>query len=423
MKRLLATALIAVAALNFTACSGGSKDGDGAKISVQVEESWLPYYEKVKETVLKNNEGAEIEFKVVGAFDHLDTIDKTDNTNKDVADLFALPADRLYGLAANEVLAPMDAEKMAEEVGGFEDFKAGLGGNLQVDGEYLAFPYNIETLVAYVNKDNATTAGVDFSNGVEFTKLGFEQGIATVHDAWFGVGFANSAGFEFLAKDGDKLSTDATKSWAELNDDQKALFTSLYNYWNQYKGTDLWDKEAAGAYSSDKFKTGNGGVIKIDGPWAVGDLTKELGADSLEVLPLNKVTFNGKPLQHWQGGWGLGINSRIEGDEAKVALAKDFIKELVNPNNAVDLFKATGKILENVKPEAYATIDEMNKKVIDATYEAYNASVARPLFTEYGKVWDSWQNALLSWSTTNPTNAEEAYNQVKASFEAMMANY
>ena len=312
---------------------------------------------------------------------------------------------------------------MAEEIGGFADFKGGLGGNLQVDGEYLAFPYNIETLVGYVNVENAKTAGLDLTNGVEFTDLAFEQGITTVHDAWFGVGFANSAGFEFLAKDGENLVSDGTKAWADLNADQKALFESLYTYWSEYKGTDLWDKEAAFAYGSDKFKTGSTGVLNIDGPWSAAGLTEQLGEEGLAVLPLNKITFNGKPLQHWKGGWGLGINSRVEEDEAKMALATDFIKEMVNPANAIELFKHTGKILENVTPDAYNDIDAMNKKVIDATYEGYEASVNRPLFTEYGSVWATWQNALLSWSTSNPANAEEAYNQVKASFDAMMANY
>ena len=103
-----------------------------------------------------------------------------------------------------------------------------------------------------------------------------------------------------------------------------------------------------------------------------------------------------------------------------MALAEDFIKEIVNPEYAKDLFSATGKILENVEPSAYDGIGGMNEKVIKATYTSYEASINRPLFLEYGKVWDSWQNALLSWSAQKPANAEEAYKQVKASFDAMM---
>ena len=93
------------------------------------------------------------------------------------------------------------------------------------------------------------------------------------------------------------------------------------------------------------------------------------------------------------------------------------------PNNAKELFEATGKVLENATLENYAGIDELQLKVIEATYEGYEVSINRPLFSEYGQVWDTWQNALLSWSAKNPANAEEAYNEVKASFKGMMANF
>jgi arabinogalactan oligomer/maltooligosaccharide transport system substrate-binding protein len=41
----------------------------------------------------------------VGSFDHIDTLDQTDATNPDVADVFALPADRLTNLAGKDLLA------------------------------------------------------------------------------------------------------------------------------------------------------------------------------------------------------------------------------------------------------------------------------------------------------------------------------
>ena len=132
-----------------------------ATITVQVEKEWVPYYNQVKERVLKEYPKATINFNEVGSFEHLDALDKTDATNPDIADVFALPADRLYGLANNNVLAPIDAKAMAEKVGGFKDFDGGLGGNFKVGDDYLAFPYNIETLIAYVNKENAAAANID----------------------------------------------------------------------------------------------------------------------------------------------------------------------------------------------------------------------------------------------------------------------
>lgn len=427
MKKLLVTLLIAATSLNLVACGGGkSAKSEEVTISVQVEKGWVPYYEKVRETVKKDYPKATINFIETGSFDHLDVIDATDPTNKDVADVFALPADRLYGLEKNNVLAPIDAEKMAKEVGGFKDFKAGLGGNLQVGGEYLAFPYNIETLLGFVNKENAAKAGIDTTKPVEFTELKGDQILTLVHDAWFGVAFANSANFELLTKDSDgKLASDATTAYADLKPEEKKLFDGLFNYWKFHntQKTNLWDKDAAGGYIDEQFKTGGTDAIKIDGPWATPAAKELVGsAENLEVIPLTNITFNGSPLTHWKGGWGLGINARIAEDKAKMEVAEAFIKELVNPANAKDLFKYTGKVLENVEPSAYEGIDALDKKVIDATYAGYEKAVSRPLFSEYGQVWATWQNSLLSWSAKNPQTPEAAYAEVKAAFDAMMAS-
>lgn len=84
---------------------------------------------------------------------------------------------------------------------------------------------------------------------------------------------------------------------------------------------------------------------------SLGEFTNE--GNDLDVISTEMITVNGKPLKHWKSGWGLVINSRIEVDEDKMALANALIAELINPEFAEDLFKATGKILENVPVEDY----------------------------------------------------------------------
>ena len=382
MKKLLVTLLVAATSINFVAC-GSSDKGNGNKgdekgstssssdekvtLKVQAEKEWMPYYEKVKETIIEKYPNATIELIETGSFDHLDVLDQTDATNSDVADVFALPADRLYGLSKNQVLAAMPADEMAKEVGGFADFDNGLGGNFQVDGEYLAFPYNIETLIGYVNVENAKAANIDTTQNIEFTDLGYNQILTTVHDAWYGVAFTNSANFELLSKD---LKSDATKEWADLTEEQQKLFEGLYNYWKGHKenNTSLWDKDAAGGYIDEQFKTGGTDVIKIDGPWATNSVKELVGsADNMQIIPLSQITFNGQPLKHWKGGWGLGINARCEDNEAQMEVAEAFIKEIVNPANAKELFDATGKVLENATIDDYKDVDELQLKVIEAT--------------------------------------------------------
>lgn len=438
MKKTKLIALLLALVLVFVACSpkggnettdeGGQTEAIKAEISVQAEEGWKEYYEAAIARVLERNPESKIEIKESGAFDHLGIIDNTDATNQDVADVFAVPADRFVSLADNQVLAALPAAEMAEALGGFGNIDEGLAGNFKVEGDYLAFPMNIESLVTFVNTKNAEKAGIDVTKPIELTEV---KDPATVllplFDAWFGVAPNNAGGIELLAKDGDNFISTYTSPYADLNADQKAVFDAIYNYWklhNESK-TPLFDADAGWGYIDKQFATGGNGVIRLEGPWATSQnetIKNGLADGSVTVHPISQITVAGKPLAHWQGGWALVANSRIEEDADKMALAVELIKEIVNPEHAVDFYKATGKILENVPAETYNDSDlaDIDKAVITNVLESYKVSPARPIFKEYGQVWDTWKNAVLSWNTVNPANAEAAYNELNASFNSMM---
>lgn len=435
-KALMALSLAAV----LTACGGKGADKAGeneasepgevsGKITVQVEEEWQDHYEKAAERVKEKYPNAEIEFKTLGAFDHLDIIDQTDANNEDVADLFALPADRLVGLVGNDILGAVDSKKLSEEIGGWDDFDKGIGGNFNIDGEYFAFPYNIETLITYVNTKNAEANGIDATKPIELDEIKEPSTVLLpIFDAWYGVAATNSSNIELLGMNEDgSLFSDLTKEWKDLEPEKQATIKSLYEYWKKHneKGTSLFDPDAGWGYIDDEFKSGKGGVARLGGAWDAASISEQAGEGNLEIYPIDHLTVAGKPLTHWQGGWGLGINARIEEDANKKAIAEEMIKEIVNPEFAVDLYKSTGKVLENVKNETYQSSDlpESDKKIIDATIKSYEIAPARPLFKEWGDVWDTYKNAILSWNSVKPANEEEAYKELKASFDSMMANF
>ncbi|HAS72732.1 MAG TPA: sugar ABC transporter substrate-binding protein [Clostridiales bacterium UBA8960] len=447
MKKLVSLLLIMVMMFSLVACgakeevvetttaaattAGSTEEAKTleASITVQAETSWLEYYQAAVARVIAKHPNAKIDIIEVGSFDHLDTIDKTDITNSDVADVFALPADRIYGLAQNEVLATIDAMAMAANVGGFADYDAGLGGNFKVDGDYLAFPMNIETLINFVNTANAAASNVDLSGSIEFTTLNPESMLVPVFNAWFGVALANAGNIEMLGKNEDgSLFSDLTVDWADLPAEKQAVFTSLFNYWKAHDTakTSLWDSSAAWGYMDTAFTTGGQTSIRLEGPWSSGSLSNLAGAGAdLEILPINQVTLNGAPLAHWKGGWGLGINARIEGEEDQMLLAQALIEEIMNTDFAVDFYKGLGKIMENVDPSVYANSDmpEIDKKIVAAVIESYQDAPARPLFTEWGQVWGTWETGLLSWAAVKPATVEAAYAEVQASFKAMMLNF
>lgn len=438
MKKTKLIALLLALVLVFVACSpkggnettdeGGQKEAIKAEISVQAEAGWKEYYEAAIARVLERNPESKIEIKESGAFDHIKIIDNTDATNQDVADVFAIPADRFVSFADNQILAGLPAAEMAEALGGFGNIDEGLTGNFKVGDEYLAFPMNIETLVTFVNVKNAEANGIDATKPIELTEV---KDPATVllplFDAWFGVAPNNAAGIELLAKDGDKFMSTYAGAYKDLNADQKAVFDAIYNYWKLHNDakTELFDNDAGWGYIEKEFADGGKGVIRLEGPWATSQnetIKNGLTNGTVEVHPINQITIAGKPLKHWQGSWALVANSRIEEDADKMALAVELIKEIVNPEFAVDFYKATGKILENVDAAKYESSDlsDLDKAVIKNVLESYKVSPARPIFKEYGQVWDTWKNAVLSWNTVNPANAEAAYNELNASFNSMM---
>ena len=175
-----------------------------------------------------------------------------------------------------------------------------------------------------------------------------------------------------------------------------------------------------------EFTTGGVNSIRLEGPWSTAGLSEKAsnGAD-LAILPINQVTVSGMPLAHWKGGWGLGINARLEGDDQAMQLAQALIEEIVNTEYAIDFFKATGKILENVDNSVYQASDlsDTDKVVISAVLESYKDAPARPLFTEWGQVWSTWETSVLSWASVKPASVEEAYGLIKAAFDAMMLNF
>ncbi len=405
------------------------EEGLTEAISVQVESSWRSYYEDAVARVNEAHPNATINLIEVASFDHLDVLDQTDVTNEDVADVFAIPADRIYGLAQNEALSAIGAQAMAANVGGFADYDAGLGGNFNIDGEYLAFPMNIETLVSFINTANAEAVGIDTSQTIEISDLDYENVLIPVFDAWFGVSVANAGDIELLGMDGSgNFFSDMTRDFADLEAEKQEVIEGLFNYWRAHKdaGTPLFDEDAAWGYMDGQFETGGNTAVRIEGPWSTGSLSDLAGnGEDLAILPIGQISLNGHELSHWKGGWGLAVNARVEGNDEQMLLAQAMIEEIVNPDYAVEFFQATGKILENVSADDYINSDlpDVDKEVIQAVLESYEDAPARPLFTEWGQVWDTWKNAILSWNAVNPTSVEAAYQELQASFNAMMANY
>ena len=67
-------------------------------------------------------------------------------------------------------------------------------------------------------------------------------------------------------------------------------------------------------------------------------------------------------------------------------------------------------------------LSPLDKKVLASILESYDVAVSRPLFEEWGQVWDTWKNSIISWEAKKPKTAQDAYKEVQASFKALLTN-
>ncbi|WP_066901577.1 sugar ABC transporter substrate-binding protein [Streptobacillus notomytis] len=427
-KKLATSAILMFSLVLSCGSKGEVKAGNGEALTghivVQAEDSWVPYYEAAIARVKEKNPEATIDLKVISSFDHIKIIEETNAENEDVADVFAIPLDRIESLHGKDLLASFDAKTLGNKIGGFGDFDNGLGGQLKFNGSYFGFPFNIETLLLGINTKNSAVNGVDLSN-LDFAELGPEVAMIPVFNAWWGVSITNGFGVELLGKNGDKFFSDLTKDWAELTPEVQSMFAGLHKYWkaSNDKKLPIFDISAVYGFMDDNFKTGKKGSVRISGPWELAAWSGLVGED-LEVSRLSQAKFAGKELKHWKGGWSLVINARNEENMDKLALAEAVIAEVMNPTFAADFYKITGKIMPNVSKEDYAKLDlsELDKKVIVSVIEGYEGAVSRPLFKEWSQVWTTWENALLSWEAKKPATPEDAYKEIQASFKALLTN-
>lgn len=396
-----------------------------AEITVQVEKEWLPYYEAAIKRVNEKYPDAKINIKEAESFKHLELIDATGADNEEVTDVFAYPLDRFDGLESKDVLAVINAKKIADNIKAPEILNEGISKQLQKDNEFLGFPFNIETLIAAINTKNAEKQGIILGEKIELTELGDLQFLVPMFNAWWGVAITNAFDVELLEKDGDNFRSTLVKDFSELTPEQQKMFEGMYAYWqmSNKNRSELFDISSVYGYVDKEFSNDMPGVVRIVGPWEVPGITSLIG-DNLEVRDLSSLTFAGKELRHWQGGWALGVNARCEENPAKLALAEELISELLNTKYAADLYKYAGKIMPQATADDYnnSDLNDVDKKVIAAVINSYKSSVSRPIFKEWGGVWDTWQNALVSWNSQKPKSVEEAYKLVQESFKALMTN-
>lgn len=405
----------------------GKKDNNKDEkitITVQVEKEWREYYEKAADRVKDRYPNANIEFIEKSTVEHIELLDNINPEDEKVADLFTLPLERLYDMEKKYVLGQLDAKSIAENLNISDHYDKGLGAQFKVDDRYMAFPMNIKTLLNFVNTKNAQANDIDTVKDIEFTELSNEDILIPLFDIWYGISFMNATNIELLTKvEPYEFYSDMTRYFSELSVDEEETFRAIFNYWyySQKEDSKLFSKDEYMDFMDTSFKTGGNTSLRPGSIKSKKHLSK-LAEGEINILPIEKLVVMGNPLLQWKDGDGLAINTRIKDDNDKKEITKAMIEEIVNRDYALEFFKETGKILENMDLETYINSDlnERDKKLIKVSYKSYEDAEKRPASKEWEKVSATWEKAILSWNTLNPQTVEEAYEILQYEFKDMI---
>lgn len=433
IKKIVILALTLTISMSFlTSCSddkGNDIKNQGVSqfssqnydITIQMEEAWRPYYEVIVGEVTSKYPDKTVNFVDTPSLTNLDLIYATSIDNKDIPDIFAVPYNKINGLIEDKCLSPIDVEAIAQISGSNKVFD----DNLKSAGTYYGVPYFMETAAVFINVKNAADKNVSIIDAVEFNDFNVNSILSTMHDLNNGINFLNSVYLTPLKKDENGVySSDLTKNFAELSTEQVKLLNVMFNYWNTNKeaNPDIWDSEASFNYMNEHFSTGGKSFLRLDTTNNLTDIIKVTNnGEDLMVLPTNAFTVYGNSLKSIKNGYSLVVNRNTQSDQENMQIVNEIIAELTNPNNALNFFNDSKKILSSAEYYIFeqSMLEDHLKSIINASITSYDSSISYPL-EEFELAIDTWKNALILWQTANPVDTEAAYEIIQGGFNSLI---
>lgn len=360
MKKLVSLVLLAV--LVLAGCSSNNETAEATglsgKITVAVEESYVPFYEAAAKEYTEET-GVEVEVVASGMFD---VVDALATSKENSADVFMMPNDRIGDLASQKLISPLDVDlskytETAQTAAKYEE-------------QNYFVPLSIETTLLIYNKDQLDKAPATLK------ELGADKFAAKFTDFYFYAGLLYDQGGYIFGSD----NTDATDIGVASEGAVKAgeIIKSLYE-----SGEDHWElmKDDTVAYDimMESFAKGDVSAI-INGPWAFADI--EAAGVNFGFAPIPSWDGNGT-YQSLTGVKGLGVNMYSKNIEA----AKAFVASV----NDVDSQKSWNELTQEVSPHTEVVYEEGSKGA--AVIAATNNGVAMPTLPEFGKVWTPMADA------------------------------
>jgi maltose-binding protein MalE len=240
------------------------------------------------------------------------------------------------------------------------------------DGKLYGLPVNMKNVALYYNKDIVKTLPKDTE---ELLTMASSLATGSVQYGFaLNTGFYNAVGYNFAY--GGKLFTDPKTV------DLTQQGTIDWLTWLK-KARDTKGVLAKGDADIDNlFKTGAAGMV-INGPWALGDYQKALGADKVGVAVAPSTPGGGK-FAPFVGTENYFLNANSENTEAAVA----FLAYISSPGVQQQFVQKAGHISTNT------SVDLGGNEALQAFVDQAAQGSPFPNFPAMGKVWDPAGNMI-----------------------------
>jgi multiple sugar transport system substrate-binding protein len=395
-------AMVAIAPLVLTACSGGSAAGAGGDAKTL---TILDYYNNepdkgLVQTALDNcasELGVKIKRETVPGKDLIQKVLQR-SSSKTLPDVLMLDNPDVQQIAATGGLAPLSDYKVDTS-----GFAKGILEAATYKGEVYGLAPTVNTLGLFYNKDLLAAAGV--KPPTTWDELKSDAAALTTGDQ-YGIAFSSIATYEgswqFLpfmwTNGGDE--TDLTSSAVE---DALQLQVDLVHSGSASKSVVNW----AQADVKDQFVAGKAAMM-INGPWQIPGLmeTPDVKWGVVQV-PVNKAGQT--PIAPLGGEvWTVPVT----GNDARQAEAAKFVACISNDKNQLALAKARYTV-----PTKTALAEQFVKEV--PTMAAFTEQVANAR-SRTGKLGENWPKAAtviytaIQLALTGQASVMDAFKQASA---------
>lgn len=386
MKKVLTLAVAMMMVVTLAAC-GKSDNKEGLTVTVEVVDSYVPYFEDAAKEFMKDN--SDIKVKVVKTKDAFkNTLDKLPTKKANASTLMMSPHDRIGDMVEKGLISPVDVDT--------DGINKKAASAIEYKDEKYMLPLSAESLVLFYNADTVKTAPTSLKS------IPVDKWVAPWTDFYYSASLVQeNKGYIF---------GDGNTNPKDLGLNSKEAVAAGTFVQSLYKsGNDLWTKmqeaEAAPNLAIDAFKAKKVDYV-INGPWQMADF--ESAGINFKIAPIPGV--DGGLASPMTGTKGLLLNAFKSGDEQEAA--KKFLKFLNTDEYAEKWAKDTKEVSVNTSvQEGYA------KGSNDAAIvEAYNAGDPMPNIQEMAEVWAPAADAFKQIATG--TDAKKALDAAEKTIEA-----